>query len=72
MPRSKFQINFENNPRFKDTKFSKSINSEMIKEETEKFLAKGGTIKGLPEHPDTRYDEEVEKFDEYYKSRILG
>ena len=72
MAKSKFQIKFEKNPRFKETKFSKSISSEMIKEETEKFLAKGGKIIGLPEHPDSRYDEEVEKFDHYYQSRILG
>lgn len=68
----KFQINFEKNPRFKDSKFSKSVDSDMIKEQTEKFLASGGEINKLPEHPEGRYEDEVERFDTYYQTRILG
>ena len=40
----KFQINFENNPRFKDSKFTKMVDSDLIKKQTEEFLAKGGEI----------------------------
>ena len=68
----KFQINFEKNPRFKDSKFSKSVDSDMIKEQTEQFLAKGGEIEKLPEHPEGRYEDEVERVDNYYQTRILG
>ena len=68
----KFQINFEKNPRFKDSKFSKSVDSDMIKEQTEQFLAKGGEIEKLPEHPEGRYEDEVERIDNYYQTRILG
>ena len=45
----KFQINFENNPRFKDSKFTKMVDSDLIKKQTEEFLAKGGEIKKLPD-----------------------
>ena len=68
----KFQINFENNPRFKDSKFTKMVDSDLIKKQTEEFLAKGGEIKKLPDYADGRYDNELEKFDEYYQTRILG
>mgnify|MGYP003120964169 FL=1 len=68
----KFQINFENNSRFKDSKFTKMVDSDLVKKQTEEFLAKGGKIEKLPDYADGRYEDELEKFDDYYQTRILG